>query len=75
MLGEAILVVSGILIALQINNWNEQRIEQTQVRKYARALIGDLQATQDMLVPTVEQVGCLPDSNCQLGGYTRGKRL
>ena len=27
-LGEIVLVVIGILIALQINNWNEERIEQ-----------------------------------------------
>jgi hypothetical protein len=26
--GELILVVLGILIALQINNWNEERLEQ-----------------------------------------------
>jgi hypothetical protein len=29
--GELILVVLGILIALQINNWNEERIEQRQI--------------------------------------------
>ena len=26
-IGEIVLVVIGILIALQINNWNEERIE------------------------------------------------
>ena len=29
--GELALVVVGILIALQINNWNEERIEQRQI--------------------------------------------
>ncbi|NNC44454.1 MAG: hypothetical protein HKN99_01055 [Winogradskyella sp.] len=29
-IGEIILVVIGILIALQINNWNEQRKEKQQ---------------------------------------------
>jgi hypothetical protein len=33
-LGEIILVVIGILIALQINNWNEQRIENNQLNYY-----------------------------------------
>jgi len=33
-IGEIVLVVIGILIALQINNWNEQRNEQRQTRKY-----------------------------------------
>ena len=32
--GEIILVVIGILIALQINNWNEERQEQRQIRWY-----------------------------------------
>jgi len=41
-LGEIILVVIGILIAIQVNNWNEERIEQKQIHAYARALAGDL---------------------------------
>jgi len=36
-IGEIILVVIGILIALSINNWNQKQIEQKQVRNiYAR---------------------------------------
>lgn len=41
-IGEIILVVIGILIAIQVNNWNEDRIEQKQIHKYARALASDL---------------------------------
>jgi len=33
-IGEIFLVVIGILIALQINNWNEEKKEQVQERKY-----------------------------------------
>ena len=33
-IGEIILVVIGILIALSINNWNENRIEEIQLKKY-----------------------------------------
>ena len=47
-IGELILVVFGILIALQINNWNEERIEQRQIAEYAHALIKDLQRDLDM---------------------------
>jgi len=47
--GEIGLVVLGILIALQINNWNEERIEQNQIREYALSLIGDLQ--RDLQMP------------------------
>ena len=41
-LGEIILVVIGILIAIQVNNWNEDRLEQRQIHVYARALASDL---------------------------------
>jgi hypothetical protein len=47
-IGELILVVFGILIALQINNWNEERIEQREIADYAHALIKDLQRDLDM---------------------------
>ena len=42
-IGELILVVFGILTALQINNWNEERLEQRQIADYAHALIKDLE--------------------------------
>ena len=32
-IGEIILVVAGILIALQINNWNEQRKSRTEAQQ------------------------------------------
>lgn len=41
-LGEIILVVIGILIALQINNWNENRKHQRSVKQYSEALLVDL---------------------------------
>jgi len=37
--GEIILVVIGILLAMQINNWNEQRIEDRRVDKMVQKLI------------------------------------
>ena len=42
-IGEIILVVIGILIALQINNWNENRKEKAQSVFYHEQLINDLQ--------------------------------
>jgi len=42
--GEIILVVIGILIALQINNWNERQKEQTQEIIYLQNLKDDLKA-------------------------------
>ena len=41
-LGEIFLVVIGILIAIQVNNWNEDRIERREIHAYARALASDL---------------------------------
>ncbi len=41
-LGEILLVVIGILIALQVDNWNEERLNQERLRKYARVLMLDL---------------------------------
>jgi hypothetical protein len=40
--GEIILVVIGILIALQIDTWNEQRKNDARVSKYTEGLITDL---------------------------------
>ena len=40
-IGEILLVVIGILIALQINNWNEHRKSLTQERKYVSQLLED----------------------------------
>lgn len=41
-IGEIFLVVIGILIALQINTWNDNRIKNNQVKSYAIKLISDL---------------------------------
>ena len=40
-IGEIILVVIGILIALQINNWNEQRKENQFEKKILKEILSD----------------------------------
>ena len=42
-LGEILLVVLGILIALQINNWNENRKNDIAAKKYLHRILADLQ--------------------------------
>lgn len=42
-IGEIVLVVIGILIALQINNWNEHRIEENQLNEYLLAIKKNIQ--------------------------------
>ena len=41
-IGEIILVVIGILIALSINNWNEDRIRDDLTRVYLKNVVDDL---------------------------------
>lgn len=41
-LGEIVLVVIGILIALSINNWNQNRIALEEERKWYNKIFGDL---------------------------------
>ena len=41
-IGEIVLVVIGILIALQINNWNENRKLETKTQEYYKQLLEDL---------------------------------
>ncbi|MGB3144590.1 MAG: DUF6090 family protein [Maribacter sp.] len=48
-IGEIILVVIGILIALQINNWNERRINQNKEQVILKALKTDFKANLNLL--------------------------
>jgi hypothetical protein len=48
-IGEIFLVVVGILVALQTNNWNEERIERRQIREYALNLAGDIERDLQMI--------------------------
>jgi hypothetical protein len=73
--GEILLVIVGILIALQVNNWNQDRIEQQQVRRYAHALISDLQADIKMVNPIVQMIDNSLRKVSALDAYTRGRRL
>jgi len=41
-IGEIVLVVIGILIALQINNWNEERARKQELKIYMDNLVHDL---------------------------------
>ena len=73
--GEIILVVVGILIALQVNNWNEERVEQRQIREYVLSLAGDLQSDMEMLEPVEKQISILIDKSKRFADYMQGKAL
>jgi hypothetical protein len=40
--GEIVLVVIGILLALQINNWNQNHINKKKLKNYLTELVKDL---------------------------------
>lgn len=52
-IGEILLVVIGILIALQVNNWNEERIEKQKVNTYLiqvqNELLNDLKESVNVI--------------------------
>lgn len=74
-LGEIVLVIVGIVIALQVNNWNEERLEQRQVRRYAHALINDLERDIEMVEPIMRFIDLSLKNIRALDAYTRGKPL
>ena len=45
-IGEVVLVVVGILIALQVNNWNEEKIESSREQDFLLALQSDFHQTK-----------------------------
>lgn len=55
-IGEIFLVVIGILIALQVNNWNEDRKDLQLRKKYSIALINDLMADTLNFSMVIERV-------------------
>lgn len=73
--GEVFLVIIGILIALQVNNWNEERIEHIQITEFAQALVNDLERDVAMVKPITRQMQRTLDVIDTLGTYTRGKSL
>lgn len=54
--GEILLVVIGILIALQINNWNEERKNMIKVENYTQSLIADLVKDSTAIAGSLELI-------------------
>ena len=53
-IGEIVLVVIGILIALQINNWNEQRKARISERALYRRILNDLEADEKRIINHID---------------------
>ena len=54
-IGEIILVVIGILIALQINTWNEERLQKKKETKILMTLLDDLKQAELMSIDFIER--------------------
>ncbi|WP_223033040.1 DUF6090 family protein [Hanstruepera marina] len=55
-IGEIILVVIGILIALQINNWNENRKSNRLLKQYTSNLIQDLEKDKLDITTSISKI-------------------
>jgi len=74
-LGEIFLVVIGILIALQINNWNEGRREKQVERAYLLNLKEDLLRDKNELINSIERRKSKVKSAETLLGFFNGNEL
>ena len=54
--GEVVLVVIGILIALQLNNWNESRKSKLKARVYREQFLSDIKENDSLLLQTLGQL-------------------
>ena len=54
-IGEIVLVVIGILIALEINNWNESRKLESKKQELIINLINDFEGNIELLQPAIKQ--------------------
>jgi len=73
--GELLLVIVGILIALQINNWNEERIEQKEIREYALSLSAAIKRDMEMLLPVEMQIRASIRQAEELASYIRNRSI
>lgn len=72
-LGEILLVVLGILIALQINNWNEARKAKQQEQQLFSKLLSDLQSDSIMISSALTGFKSHQDLHYHLYDEMKGK--
>ena len=69
-IGEIILVVIGILIALSINNWNEAQKNKAVEQQLLTSLLQELETNLDILAKTVETNTKIIESSIAIGKFT-----
>jgi len=58
--GEIVLVMIGILLALQVNNWNEANKDQIELRNILQSIVEDIEENQNFLEQAREM--CVQDN-------------
>ena len=51
-IGEILLVMIGILLALQVNNWNQKRLDYKNEREFIKSMVEDLKLDQEIIQTT-----------------------
>ena len=74
-MGEILLVVVGIVIALQIDNWNDERVEQREIRGYMLNLVADIERDFEMLKVIEHQINVKTSKADSLDRYMQGKTI
>lgn len=72
---EVLIVVVGIFIGLQVDEWNKGRIEQKEISEFAHALIKDLEQDLVMAEPIIVQMTFLQEKIDDLATYMQGKSV
>lgn len=72
---EVLIVVVGIFIGLQVDDWNTERIERQEITEFALALIKDLERDMVMVEPIIVQMVFLQEKIDGLATYMEGKSV
>jgi len=68
-----LIVVIGVFVGLQVNNWNAARAEQNQTRAYMLALKEDIASDRKMLAIVTDQINESLEKADRLADYGRGR--
>ena len=71
-IGEIILVVIGILIALQINNWNEEKKDKTELKNILEQIVADIKQDSTDLQLVYKDVEVKDSIALQLSYFLQG---
>jgi len=74
-IGEIVLVVIGILIALQINNWNERRLNKILEQELLSNLLNDVEADIQNLKYQDSVLALALFSKLRLNNYIKGEEI